>query len=927
MTSDEKISIEPILDLLNEDQRRAVTACTSTPLQIKAGPGTGKTKVLVARVAYLLLKHRIPPQNIIVTTFTKKAAKEMIERLDKLLQGSGIPTNKLLIGTFHSISYRIIQKYGAAEGLTGFTVATEKDAAQILENVLDSDISDKDWALIQSLPDAALAPFVAGVVESDDSGDTDCGARPKLDKKKILRQISKLKAHAIFADEYAKQRDSKFLLSLIYSLYQRRLFDNRLLDFDDCLLYCHKIISRRPVLNFVQHTLVDEFQDTNEIQLQLMFEFAKVKKVESGAKCSVTIVGDLDQSIYAFRDAQVGNFEKMLDHFSRIHSLQCMVVTLSQNYRSTSDILAFSEHVMRQQMKRTQKNLVSQLQSSLKPVRATLESLDEEARWAAYHITHLVSLPQSPFEHSDIAVLVRSAYQTRVLESEFVKHRVPYTIVKGRAFWERKEVLAMVDYLRCVANENDQLAYLRCINYPKRGFGPVAITEIEKLFSQTAKPSTDIREQIRLKLSDSPQLNASLALQTLRSVSRKELKSSFGAKLLESLKKFIAVIDETRKLVKEAPNGTDSNPEALAAAFDYLYETSGLKREMGDDENKRLNIEEVKAQLILFEKPAEEDSLPDFVEHQVGIPDSEVIGDSEEEDEVIELLNISGEQTKGKTYDTFEFLRSFLSLVVLYETENSSKDHINHPKVSISTIHGAKGLEWPVVFIPGLGEGLLPASFALDGTEDAINEERRCFYVASTRAKTLLYLSTYTEKAGSLNWGRKPVEKQSRFLTGLDPMLAQMPFENEQSMKKLYTLTGTKPPQDLDYEKLQKKYLRDYNLYVKQTTDDHDNRPGFVTGTDISKLTLLQKATKSAKRLAPHDNKAPKYVPKRATCAPFKPVVRLAPVENHIQTAKATAPTICTNSTAALNTTSTNILRAPAYIPARAKHKRRLGTR
>lgn len=898
--------LDQILSSLNIKQHDAVTAPVTSPLQIRAGPGTGKTKVLVARVAYLLLHHRIPPQNIVVTTFTKKAAKEMVERLAVVLQGSGISPNKLLVGTFHSISYGIIQKYGAADGLVGFSVSNEKDSAQLLSDVINA-LSDSDWNRIMAMPKADLALFVK-LSEAQDPQNL----RRALDKKRVMRQISKLKSHALFPGDYAKRKDANFLLAEVYSRYQQSLYEHKLLDFDDCLLYCYRILSQRQVLRFIEHTLVDEFQDTNEIQLQLMFQFAKLKKSDQKVLCGVTIVGDPDQSIYAFRDAQVGNFEKMLLHYAKNYLLKCSSVVLTDNYRSTTDILAISELVMRQQHNRAQKELVSQISPSLKPVKMVLTSSEEEARWVAYQIENLISLPKKPIEYSEIAVLVRCAFQTRVLESEFAKRKIPYTIVKGRAFWERKEVTSVLDYLRCVVNPDDCLALFRCINYPKRGFGPVAISELERLCKENvykARLSTDIRDYLKLKGKENQEESQYLHLDVLAAIARGDITSSLTGKLLESLEEFLKIIKKTRELTNEGfleENGVDS-AECLGKAFDYLLSSSGLQKELSDDENKALNVAEVKAQLMLFEEPTPEDAFPELEEVKKEIENIEVIDDLESEIEITELeveataVEAVPEGDRGQ-----RFLGQFLALVILYETDNSTQE-TDQPKVAISTIHGAKGLEWPVVFVPGVSEGLLPASFALGGTEDALDEERRCLYVGLTRAKILLYVSAYTEAASS-SWGRKPIEKVSRFIANLDCLFSETPFESEASVRYLYRILGRGEPTNFEFTDFNNNYVEKLKLYVKQTTDI-DDKAGFVTGPDIRRLGWTDK--RSVKRSEPRESNTSPYAAKRTSCAPFKPVyTNRAPLnENYVEISKPSK------------------LMAPTYIPQRAKHKRRLGTR
>ncbi|OBA24257.1 UvrD-helicase-domain-containing protein [Metschnikowia bicuspidata var. bicuspidata NRRL YB-4993] len=755
---------DTILASLNNKQCQAVTSPSSGVLQIIAGPGTGKTKVIVSRVAYLLLHERISPQNIIVTTFTKKAANEMVERLRELFCGSEIPFEKLLIGTFHSICYKIIQKYGHLIGLTNISIADEKDSMQILSNALTSKITTDQWKSIDALSSAVTGKFK-----------TKNEAKGKFngyDPKAFKRHISKAKSAGLTPEDYDKQHQKNALLLVVYQAYQNELLANKVLDFDDCLLYCFKIVSCFPVLRHVEHTLVDEFQDTNEIQLQLMYCFAKGASLHS----NVTIVGDPDQSIYAFRDAQAVNFEKMRDHYLKTSDQPCKIITLDENYRSTSDILHISETIMRQQPGRVVKNLTSQLEKSFKPFHAVLDSSEEEARWITHQAEFLAGLPQGIFSYSDMAILVRSAFQTRLIENELTRKKIPYFMVRGKAFWERKEVVAILDYLRCVTNKDDKLAFIRCVNFPKRGLGPKALADLDSLIDG---------ERMRKP-------NHSVFL-TLQRIATADLKSSLGPKMRDSLFLFLRIIEDTHQiLLKGFEIGAGDEKAVIEEAFNSIYKNSNILKEFEEKVDIELNIEEVKAQLLAFELPPEF-PLPDLAEAEI-----------QNVDEITGPL----------------FIRKFLELISLYDTDpGKSEEQLKKPKISISTIHGSKGLEWPVVFVPGASEGLLPASFAIDeAIPETVNEERRCLYVATSRAQTLLYISAYTETESG-GW-RKPVEECSRFMKKAGKHCAtHLELDTQEKLKTLFELRGSElTAHGFDVEAYHEEYTRGLLEYVKKQT-------------------------------------------------------------------------------------------------------------
>lgn len=723
------MDIHHVLLDLNSNQRLAVTTPNNSILQIIAGPGTGKTKVLISRVAYLLLHEQIPPEKIIVTTFTKKAANEMLERLGNLL-GETVDISKLIIGTFHSICFRIIKQYGGRIGLAKFNIANENDSDKVLKEVFKN-LSPAEIDLLErDSPEMAVLTTAGSNSEDKYHG---------LDTKRVKRAISSLKAKGITHEFYKVTSDSNKVLSFLYSNYQERLKANLLLDFDDCLLYCYRLVTGYPVLSFVQHVLIDEFQDTNEIQLQLMYAFATGHPTIKKTQNNVTIVGDPDQSIYSFRDAQSINFEKMKDHYKSVKQ-----ITLDENYRSTSDVLNFSELVMRQQKLRVLKSLNSQMQHSFKPVFAKLENSSAEARWIAYQISQLTKLPNEPIDYNGISILVRSSFQTRAVEDELRKARIPYVMVKGKAFWERKEVVAILDYLRVVANKNDRIALLRILNYPKRGIGEKSMAAIEEKLENEDRRETTVFEVFK-RIID-------------------EVKLSSKSKI--ALGTFIDCVEKATEMMLQI-----LDQPSIGQFFNHVYEYSGLKQELKEDPNQDLNVNEVKQQLCEYTPP-----------------DDEIWGDGNQVQEDQESPNL---------------ISSFIHSIGLYETDPKNKDEADNSRgrVSISTIHGSKGLEWPAVFVPGLIENMLPARFAISSqNEESIDEERRCFYVSTTRAKVLLYLSSYKYYS---QYNTSSQCDESRFIKGIlnSTTMSQDAFKNDQSMERLYGLLGLPAPKSGDFYK------------------------------------------------------------------------------------------------------------------------------
>ncbi|KAI5952549.1 srs2 [Candida jiufengensis] len=850
---------------LNPEQYKAVTSPVNGRLQIIAGPGTGKTKVLTSRVAFLLLQEKIKPEQIIVTTFTKKAANEMIERLDKLLINTNIDISRLLIGTFHSICFKILKKYGFKLNLSDFNIADERDKDHYLKEVLTKELTLPILNYMQNTPKEL--DLIRSKSPNKKYHD--------IDINKLKRQISKLKSNGYLPDEYKIRPDSNRVLYFLYEAYQRKLQeDEKKLDFDDCLLYCNILLTKWPFLHFIKHVLVDEFQDTNKIQLQLMYSFAKGHLTNEKFQNNVTIVGDPDQSIYGFRDAQTTNFRSMRDHYSQTKSLSCEIITLNENYRSTNDILKFSESIMRQESDRITKNLNSQFNLSIKPVFKNANSSENEAQKIVYEIKYLLSLPQQPIKPNDIAILLRSGFQSSVIEKELVSQKIPYFMVRGKAFWDKKEVVAIMDYLKACGDPNDRISIMRTINFPKRGIGAKTLDKIDDAITQSKREQNSARECLK-QLAENRHSSEKLSI-----------------KVRSGLQSYLDVIEGGFDLLPENLKDTTKPTEILhEELFDFVYEKSGLKKEYEDDPeanaDKIENIEEVKRQFVDFVK---KDDI--FYE----------------EDEEIEVL------------DNRNTIIQFIESIGLYESsEEDKKDEQDSnattsptPKISLSTIHGSKGLEWPVVFIPGLTDGLLPAKYATG--ETAVDEERRCFYVAVTRAKTLLYITNYIEESGSHyeTW-RQNYNELSVFIKDLKDSRIfennQSSFKNIENLKKMYDLLGVEDNSILDnfnIDNFYKGYCKNWVSFergapfsTEYNGSSSSSLGGFKSASSVSSTNVKRRKFSAGRTSLSRQNQPPN---------PF---------------------ILTTNNTNVSTTSSTSgpksSNKAPAYVPMRDGSSKKLG--
>jgi DNA helicase-2/ATP-dependent DNA helicase PcrA len=651
-----------LLDDLNPVQQKAVLE-TEGPLLVFAGAGSGKTRVLTYRIAYLIQERGIRPWNIFAVTFTNKAADEMRERVERLLGRSAKGT---WISTFHSACARILRQHIERLGFKrNFVIYDDQDQERHLKTIM------KELNL-----DFKMFP-----------------------PRAIQSGIERLKNEGITPDQYSPNPYNIFQkrLALVYQRYQEDLHRNNALDFGDLLTFVIILFRRFPdVLRSYQelchYVMVDEFQDTNLIQYQLIRKMVEAHQ-------NICVVGDDDQSIYRWRGAEVGNILNFERDFP-----EAKVITLEQNYRSTQNILQAANHVVRINRYRKEKKLWTENPEGEFLTFYVAEDEMDEARFAVQKIMEHIFTKGSIKSYRDIAVFYRINAQSRAIEDELVKHKIPYTVVGGMKFYERKEIKDILAYLKLIDNPSDSLNLKRIINVPSRGIGE---RTIEKMEAFAREKGLSLYEGLRLVIGED------------------ELTPSIKAKM----KEFIHLIEEFRENAKSLT--------LSQLTLDLLTKTEYLQRlkEEGTDEafSKMENIDELINVMMGLEQGEEKVSLESFL------------------DKV-----------------------SLVTSVDLYEDKGN--------RVSLMTLHCAKGLEFPVVFIMGIEEGLLPHYRRGEEIED-MEEERRLFYVGITRTKERLFLSRAEERS---TFGVGRANLPSRFLDELPIELMQFE-EKKGSMGSLFS--------------------------------------------------------------------------------------------------------------------------------------------
>lgn len=664
-----------ILDNLNKKQQEAVEI-KEAPVLVIAGAGSGKTKVLTHRIAYLIFQNKVNPGNILAVTFTNKAAQEMkdrVEFLSKDISGSKM-IKGLWMGTFHAICARIlrqeIETLGYDKNFVIYDKADQLSQIRRCLNILNLDSKKYSPNVISSIIDKA---------------------------KNNLEDVELFEYNAV---SYFKK-----IIVKIYQQYQKELFENNALDFGDLILLTVKLLRERPEIlenyqNKFRYILVDEYQDINLAQYQLI-------KLLSGKYHNLFVVGDPDQSIYRFRGADLSNILRFEEDFP--HS---KVIKLEQNYRSTKVILEGATNLIKYNRNRKEKELWTDKKGGEKIRCFEAASALDEAVFVSQEIIQLNNKEGKDFK--DFAILYRTNAQSRAFEEVFNKQKIPFKVIGGLRFYERKEVKDILAYLRFIYDQKDEISFLRIINNARLGIGKITLSKIEDLAKKN-------------------DLNFNQALKQ----GLKVLKISADRR--EGIKKFTFLIDEFIKK-KNKIEGSELLIK-LIQAIDYYKELE--KEGEFKAQSKIENIKELILAVQEFEENNVDKSLSAFLEYVALITD-----------------------------------------IDLYKGEEDV--------VTVMTLHSAKGLEFPVVFITGFEEGIFPHSRSVN-KEEELEEERRLCYVGMTRAKEKLYL-TYAWRR-NLN-GNTLFNSVSRFLNEIPKHLQEK--VNVEEVEEIPSLNKIKEKIEVD---------------------------------------------------------------------------------------------------------------------------------
>lgn len=640
---------DKLLNGLNPEQQTAVKTVDG-PLLLMAGAGSGKTRVLTHRIAYLMVEKGVNPYNILAITFTNKAAREMRDRIQKMMGGAA---DHIWISTFHSMCVRILRRDIDRLGYNrNFTILDSTDQQSVIKSILkDKNMDPK-----------------------------------KFDPRAILGTISSAKNELITPEEYAKTAGDYFSqkVSDVYEEYQRKLRKNNALDFDDLIMTTITLFIRIPeVLEYYQRKFqyihVDEYQDTNRAQYMLV-------KLLAQRFQNLCVVGDSDQSIYRWRGADIANILSFEKDYPR-----ASVILLEQNYRSTKKILLAANMVIQNNMNRKPKNLWTENAEGNKIIHYRADSEQGEAQFVIGKIQEQM---RNGRKLSDIAILYRTNAQSRVIEESFLKSNIDYSIVGGIKFYDRKEIKDILAYLRLISNPDDDISLQRIINVPKRAIGSTSIDKIANFATMH-------------------DLSMFQALETIEMIGLSPKAEKAAA--------------EFRNLVSNYTHQQEflSVTELVEEVLDKTGYRDMLKAEKSIESQSRLeNIDEFLTVTKSFEGSSEDKSLVAF------LTDLALVAD-------IDRLDDDGEQ---KT----DF-------------------------VTLMTLHSAKGLEFPVVFLIGMEEGVFPHSRSLM-EEDEMEEERRLAYVGITRAEEELFITNAQMRT---LYGRTNMNPESRFIKEIPAELVE----------------------------------------------------------------------------------------------------------------------------------------------------------
>ena len=664
------MAIADLLRSMNDKQKEAVEQ-TEGPLLVMAGAGSGKTRVLTHRIAYLIEDKHVMPWNILAITFTNKAAREMKERVNKLLEVGG---DDVWVSTFHALGVRILRRNIEKLGYNqAFNIAGTSEQKTLIKRILS---------------DQNLDP-------------------KKNDTRAILGAISNAKNDMETPAEYAEKHNDgnpfHQVVAGVYEEYQKRLKQNDSVDFDDLIMLTIELFEKFPdVLSYYQNKFhyihVDEYQDTNEAQYRLVQLLADKYQ-------NICVVGDADQSIYGWRGANMSNILNFEKDYPTAHT-----VMLEQNYRSTKTILDAANGVIQNNDERKDKNLWTENAQGEKITYYRAQSERDEAQYIVAKIKE--EIEKGHYSYDDFAVLYRTNAQSRVIEETFMKSNIPYNIVGGHKFYERKEIMDILSYLGLVANPNDSLSFERVINVPKRGIGNASF------------------EKLRMFAGDAG-MNLSEAAANVM------MANAIPARARNAIANF----GQTMKEI-----GTDVKTKTVTEITEAILEKTGYLAELKQTKS--------------LENQARIENIEEFISVTQNFDDKYEPADSETGNRLVDFL-------------------ADLALV-------SAQDDVdeNAKQVTLMTLHAAKGLEFPVVFMPGMEEKLFPLARAAEKPNE-LEEERRLAYVGITRAQKKLYM---TNAFSRMLYGRMQNNPASRFMEEIKPEL----LANDEAMRS----QGPKTPFD-----------------------------------------------------------------------------------------------------------------------------------
>ncbi|MFU0568209.1 ATP-dependent helicase [Gardnerella vaginalis] len=670
-----EINPQSLLEGLNPQQSKAVQY-EGPALLIGAGAGSGKTRVLTRRIAWILANRKAWPSQILAITFTNKAAAEMRERLARLIGNSA---NSMWVSTFHSACVKILRAHGDSIGLkSGFSIYDSSDCERLVK-IIASELNIDIKKFTPKLLLSKISDFKNNLVTWQEN-------------LKNYAPDYKPGASVSGASSFNAAGNADALYAAVYAEYQNRLSVSNAVDFDDLIMLTVKLLRQNPQVSAYykrkfRYILVDEYQDTNHAQYVLIRELAGVDDYSTDStqlpQSSITVVGDSDQSIYAFRGADIRNIQDFEQDFP-----SATTIMLEQNYRSTQTILDAANAVISNNANRKPKKLWTSLGKGSPIVGYVADNAQGEASWVAQEIARLAG--EDGVNYSDIAIMYRANSQSRSLEDALIKSGLPYQLVGGTKFYERREVKDALAYLQSIANPDDDVNMRRILNVPKRGLGARAESQITSYAKENSISFWSALSQID-KIAE---------------------QIGISSRTFNALKSFRDLMTSLIDFMK----ANDSKPSKVV---ENVLNESGLLQDLREskdpqDEFRVDNLSQLQSVAAEYEQNTPDANVAGFLETTALVADSDQLPDQ-------------GEDTG---------------------------------KVTLMTLHTAKGLEYPVVFLTGMEQGTFPHSRCVDNQKE-LCEERRLAYVGITRAKKILYVTWAAERS---QWGKSAEMIQSQFL-------------------------------------------------------------------------------------------------------------------------------------------------------------------